>query len=64
MKMKAKFLFVAGLAIGSLLVACAADDDDDSPSKGGVYYDTNTGTYERYDDSKGGAERVHGTGRR
>ena len=50
MKMKAKFFLMAGLAIGSLCVSCS--DADDSDSYGGdVYYDPNTGSYERYDES-------------
>ena len=49
MKMKAKFLFVAGLALGSLCVSC--DSDDGSGSDGDVYYDPSLGSYERYDAS-------------
>ena len=63
MKMKTKFLFVAGLAICSLFVSCSADDDDDSPSNGGVYYNPSSGEYEVYNGAggdRGGASEMGG----
>lgn len=53
MKMKAKFLFVAGLALGSLCVSCS--DADDSGSNDDVYYNPSKGSYEyATSDMKGG----------